>query len=74
MCLGGGAHLAAVVVGVAPLAVAHGPVAVPAAAARREACDNCPPDMRAAVLENKNGLIRPQVLENGTRNGDESQH
>lgn len=74
MGLCGGAHLA-VVVGVAPLAVAHGPVAVPAAAARREACDNCSPDVRAAVLENKKAFVRPQVIgKNGTENREESQH
>lgn len=65
VCLGGRAHLAAVVVGVAPLAVAHGPVAVAAAAARREARDDSSPDVRAAVLENKKGFIRPQVSGQG---------
>lgn len=52
----------AVVVGVAPLAVAHGPVAVAAAAARREASDNCSSDVGAAVLVNKKGFVRPQVI------------
>lgn len=74
MRLGGRAHLAAVVVGVAPLAVPHGPVAVPAAAARREACDNSSPDVGAAVLQGKKGFIGPQVSGNGAGNRDGSQH
>lgn len=71
MRLGGRAHLAAVVVRVAPLAVAHGPVAVAAAAACREAGDDSSSDVGAAVLQNKKGFIRPQVsgigLTTGTR-------
>lgn len=59
---GGRADLAAVVVGVAPFAVAHGPVAVAAAAARREARDNRSSDVGATVLENKKGFIRPQLI------------
>lgn len=73
MRLGGRAHLAAVVVRVAPLAVAHGPVAVAAAAARREAGDDSSSDMGAAVLQNKKGFIRPQVSGIGADNRDESQ-
>lgn len=74
MGFGGRADLAAVVVGVAPFAVAHGPVAVAAAAARREARDNRSSDVGATVLENKKEFIRPQVIREWNKNRDESQH